>query len=532
MLVSRRIDHDRGRHVRRPGARGLVTGILSPMSSLLAAVLVFATSAGVLVLEILAGRLLAPYVGVTLETFTGIIGTVLAGIALGSWWGGRLADRRDPRLLLGPTIAVGGLLALASLPIIRLLGPALSGREPVTIVLLAFVGFFAPAMVLSAVTPMVIKEQLDSLQVTGATVGRLSAVGTGGALFGTFVTGFVLLAAFPTPPIVIAVGAGLTAAGVALWGWMPRQPGRDTEPRPGRSRAVLGAVALAAVGLAVGTPCETETAYFCASVVIDPDAASGRLLVLDTLRHSYVDLDDPTHLEFGYARSVVDVIDANFPSAAPLDVLHIGGGGFSLPRYLAETRPGTDSLVLELDPQLVTLAEDELGLETGPDLQVRTGDARLGITRLPDDAYDVVIGDAFGGLAVPWHLTTAEFVAEVRRVLRPDGIYILNLIDHPPLGFARAEAATVAAAFDQAAVVAPPDRLAGVIGGNFVLAAGDLDITAITGRLAARPFADDGTGRDELITAEQLGRFVDDAPVLTDDYAPVDQLLEPQPTAG
>src|SRR5919106_2102607 len=124
------------------------------MPPLLASLIVFVTSAGVLVLEILAGRLLAPYVGIKLETYTGIIGTVLAGIALGSWWGGRLADRLDPRTMLGPTIAVGGLLALACLPIVRLFGPALASREPLAIVTLAFVGFFAPAAVLSAVTPM------------------------------------------------------------------------------------------------------------------------------------------------------------------------------------------------------------------------------------------------------------------------------------------------------------------------------------------------------------------------------------------
>jgi hypothetical protein len=171
---------------------------------LLASLIVFFTSASVLVLEILAGRLLAPYVGVTLETYTGIIGTVLAGIALGSWRGGRLADARDPRTLLGPVIAFGGVLALACLPIIRLFGPALAGRDPFAIVLLAFLGFFAPAAVLSGVTPMVVKVQLDSLRMTGRTVGRLSATGTVGALFGTFATGFVLLAAFPTPPIVVA----------------------------------------------------------------------------------------------------------------------------------------------------------------------------------------------------------------------------------------------------------------------------------------------------------------------------------------
>lgn len=482
----------------------------------------FATSAGVLVLEILAGRLLAPYVGVTLETYTGIIGTVLAGIALGAWWGGRAADSRNPRTLLGPVIAVGGLLALASLPVVRIFGPALAGRSPATIVTLALLGFFAPATVLSAVTPMVVKIQLDSLMMTGRTVGRLSAIGTVGALFGTFVTGFILLAAFPTSPIVITLGSALVAGGIGLWIWLPRQDSGSGTP----TSVALGAVALAALGLVVGTPCERETGYYCASVVTEPAGSSGRLLVLDTLRHSHVDLDDPTHLEFTYARDVVDVIDASFTAGAPLDVLHIGGGGFTLPRYLDATRPGTSSLVLELDPVLVELARDELGLQTGPDLQVRTGDARLGITSLPDDSRDVVIGDAFGGLAVPWHLTTREFVVEIDRVLRPGGVYVLNLIDHPPLAFARAEVATLADVFDDTVAVAPPDRLDGTVGGNFVLAGGGVEPDR-TASLLARRGAD-----DVVISGTAVERFAGEAPVLTDDYAPVDQLLEPQPTTG
>jgi SAM-dependent methyltransferase len=488
------------------------------MPPLLASLIVFVTSAGVLMLEILAGRLLAPYVGVTLETYTGIIGTVLAGIALGSWQGGRLADHREPRTLLGPVIATGGLLALACLPIVRFFGPAFAGRDPLAIVTLAVLGFFAPAAVLSAVTPMVVKVQLDSLRMTGRTVGRLSAIATVGALFGTFVTGFVLLAAFPTPPIVIAIGAVLVSSGIALWSWLPRQ-----DAGPSRPPVIAAAIALAAIGLAAGTPCEHETAYFCAAVIPDPERASGRLLILDTLRHSYVDLDDPTYLDFDYARAVVDVIDAQYPQAQPLDVLHIGGGGFTLPRYLAATRPGTQSLVLELDPELVRLARDELALRTSPQLEVRTGDARLGIQQLPSDSRDVVIGDAFGGLAVPWHLTTAEFIAEINRVLRPGGVYVLNLIDHPPLAFARAETATLAAAFPETAVIALPGQLGHREGGNFVLAGGDLDVPGIQQRLAARDAS------ESAVSGAQRERFTGDAPRLTDAYAPVDQLLQPRP---
>ena len=488
------------------------------MPRFLAAAVVFLTSAAVLVLEILAGRLLAPYIGVTLETYTGVIGTVLAGIAIGSWAGGRLADVVDPRRLLGPTVILGGVLALASSPIVRVVGAAVAGRSPLAIVTLAAVGFFAPALVLTAVTPMVIKLRLRDLAETGQTVGRLSAIGTIGALAGTFFTGFVLVAAFPSQPVVLITGGILIALGAYL----------TVTVRPSRTRErvnvvpLLGAAVVAGLaGTAIGGPCEFETAYFCARVIEDPVRPSGRLLILDTLRHSYVDLDDPTHLEFSYAQGLAGVVDTFRPPSAPVDALHIGGGGFSLPRYLRATRPGTESLVFELDPTLVDLAEAELGLETGPALRVRTGDARLGILGEPADAYDLVIGDAFGGLAVPWHLTTVEFAEQVRRVLRPDGVYAVNLIDHPPLGFARAEAATLRRVFDHVAVIAPAERIDRSTGGNFVLVATDspLDVDAVRDVLAAR-------GVDqEVATGARLDAFIGEADVLTDEYAPVDQLL-------
>ena len=120
--------------------------------------------------------------------------------------------------------------------------------------------------------------------------------------------------------------------------------------------------------------CDVETRYYCASVVADPEREGGRTLVLDGLRHSYVDLDDPAHLEFAYTRRIADVL-AEQPDG-PLDVLHLGGGGFTVPRHLAAVRPGSRSTVLEVDPQIPEIGRESLGLVTGDDLEVEVGDAR------------------------------------------------------------------------------------------------------------------------------------------------------------
>lgn len=487
------------------------------MDSRLAGALVFAASGAVLVLEILAGRLLAPYVGVSLETFTGVVGVVLAGIALGTWLGGRLADRRDPRVLLPGALCLGGATAIAAVPIIRALGPAADGGNPPSILILATAAFFLPSALLSAVGPLVVKLQLRTVAETGRIVGRLSALGTAGALVGVFGTGFILVAQFPTTPVVIVLGAVLLLAGTVLAVRFRRGHGSGD--------AVVAGVIIAtiATGTSVlaGTPCDVETAYFCADVQVDPQRPSGRVLLLDDLRHSYVDLDDPIHLELTYTQMLGDVVDAMAPTGEPLAAVHLGGGGFTMPRYLEATRPGSDSAVLELDPGVVSLAEDDLGLVLGSRLRVRTGDARRLLEDRPAGSADLVIGDAFGGRAVPWHLATREFLADIARVLRDDGVFAQNLIDRPPLAFLKTETATIRDVFRHVAVLAPPARFEGTEGGNAIIVASDapLPLEAIKAGNTARGDS------DVLLTGADLDAFVGDAMALTDDHAPVDQLL-------
>ena len=488
------------------------------MDRRLAGALVFCASGAVLVLEILAGRLLAPYVGVSLATFTGIIGVVLAGISVGAWLGGRLADRTDPRRLLPGALALGGAAAVAAIPIIRTVGPSADGASAPTILFLAATAFFVPSLLLSTVTPMVVKLQLHSVTETGQVVGQLSALGTAGSLLGVFGTGFILVAEFPTTPVVIVLGAFLVAGGAALW-WTWRGVASRTAISAGIAVLVIsgGTAALA------GDPCDVETAYFCADVRQDPQRPTARQLILDDLRHAYVDLDDPTHLEFQYTQLLGDVIDAMATDGQPLDAVHLGGGGFTMPRYLEATRPGSDSLVLELDPGVVTLARDELGLQTSDRLRVRTGDARNHLADVAADSADLVVGDAFGGRAVPYHLATREFLADIARVLRSDGVLAQNIIDGPPLGFLRAEVKTMGEAFEHVAVLGPPAVLDGTVGGNIVVVASDaaLPVEGLRAQIADR-------GDDDIVlsTAAELDTLVGDSPVLTDDYAPVDQLLD------
>jgi spermidine synthase len=491
-----------------------------PLPGWVAAGVTFLCSGAVLVLEIVGLRLIAPYVGVTIQTSTAVIGFALAAIAIGAWTGGATADRTDPRRLLAPLMVAGGALVVAVLPLVRFAGALLTGADAGGVLLLASVAVVVPAALLSAVPPMVVKLQLASLSETGAVVGRLSGIGTLGAIAATFATGFLLVAVLPSSVILVITGTATAAAGVSLDVLLRRRTRSAGRLPPALLVLVVGVMGLAAVA---PTPCEEETAYHCARVVADPERADGRVLMLDTLRHSYVDLADPTHLEFEYVRAIAAVVDATAAPGQPLSALHVGGGGLTLPRYLAEVRPGTDSLVLEVDPGVVAVDREQLELETSERLQVQVVDGRVGLADERPGARDLVIGDAFGGLSVPWQLTTREALELVDASLADDGVYAVNLIDHPPLSFVRAELATMRAVFPHVVLLARVPVLAGEDGGNVVAVASrsPLPSAAIETALGDRELV--------WLVAEgsALDAFVGDAGVLTDDFAPVDQLLTP-----
>jgi spermidine synthase len=486
-----------------------------------AAVIVFVAAAAVLVLETLALRLIAPYVGVTLQTNTAVIGAALMAIAVGAWAGGRAADRVDrPQRLLGPLLLVGACLTLLTLPVVRWVGTATQGTgDASATLLLAMAAVILPAGLLSAVAPIVAKLQLRDLHETGTIVGKLSGIGTLGGIVATFATGFILVAAFRTSTILIGTGVVVAVVGALVFLWDRRLPGgAGTGPLPGAAIALLPlSILLVAVA---PNPCQKETEYHCARVVADPERSTGRTLELDTLRHSYVDLADPRYLEFDYTKALAAVADSIRPAGTPMTALHIGGGGFTMPRYLAASRPGTRGTVLEIDGGVVSLGRQRLGVDAIPNLSVRVGDGRTGLREQPRDGYDFVVGDAFGGLAVPWHLTTKEVAEQVRDVLHDDGVYAVNVIDYQPDRFARAEIATLKSVFGHVALIGAPVTVAGQGGGNHILVASrqPLPLAGIQRDLATR--------NAWLVADEQATtRFAGAAEVLTDAHAPVDQLI-------
>ncbi|TNC27295.1 spermidine synthase [Amycolatopsis alkalitolerans] len=268
-------------------------------------------------------------------------------------------------------------------------------------------------------------------------------------------------------------------------------------------------------------PGEYPVRFGTAELLADADHPGGWLLSVDGIAQSYVDIDDPEHLEFEYVRRMGDVIDCLGDGREPLEALHLGGAGCTLPRYVAATRPGSRQLVFDADGPLIELVREQLDLRSVPRLRVRISDGRAGVATRHDDTADLVIVDVFRQASMPSDIATLEFTRDVARVLRPPGAYLLNVADGPGLIFTRRVTATVASVFGEVLLLAEPGVLRGRRFGNVVLAASgtELPVQAIAGRAASAAFP------ARCVAGDDLKSFYGKAKPLTD----ADGMAAPMP---
>ncbi|WP_432149997.1 spermidine synthase [Streptomyces sp. bgisy029] len=264
----------------------------------------------------------------------------------------------------------------------------------------------------------------------------------------------------------------------------------------------------------------------CGTARLLPDVDRDRawLLTVDGAPQSYVDLDDPTYLEFEYVRRLAHVLDCAAPEGAPLDVLHLGGGALTLPRYVATTRPGSRQDVVEADRELLRMVREHLPLPDGSDITVYAADARARLETAPPGSADVIVADVFGGSRVPAHLTSVEYARAAARALRPDGIYAANLADSAPFAFLRTQLANFSAAFAELALIGEPAVLRGRRFGNVVLLASHapIDTAPLIRRCAADAFPARVTDGSALVRLIGGARPVVDA----------DAVASPEPPDG
>jgi Spermidine synthase len=249
-----------------------------------------------------------------------------------------------------------------------------------------------------------------------------------------------------------------------------------------------------------------------AELLQDADRPSGWLLSVGGVPQSYVDTEDPTYLEFDYLRWMADVLDSLADPGQPLRVVHVGGAGLALPRYLAATRPGSGQVVFEPDEDLTALVRQVLPIGRASGIRVRGQFGRAGLAGLAADRAEVVVVDAFAAGRVPASLTGTDLLAEVARVLRPDGVYLANIADGSPLHYTRRVAAGVLEVFDHGLLFAEPGVLRGRRFGNLVLAGSTavLPVAEVTRRAASAVF------RARVLAGPRLRDFVAGARPFTD----------------
>ncbi|WP_017592461.1 spermidine synthase [Nocardiopsis potens] len=235
----------------------------------------------------------------------------------------------------------------------------------------------------------------------------------------------------------------------------------------------------------------------------DADRADSWLLVVDGTPQSHVDLADPTHLDFEYVRRLGHVADLAAPAGRPIEAFHLGAGALTLARYIAATRPGSRQRAVDIDADLVELVRRELPLDRRAGIRVGIGDARAWLAERRDGTADLVVCDVFAGARTPAALTTAEFHADAARVLRPGGVFAVNVADGGRLAHTRAQLATAATAFAHTALIAEPSVLRGRRFGNLVLAASDRPLPV--DELGRRAHRDPDMAR--LVCGPDLERF-------------------------
>ena len=501
---------------------------------------VFMSNFAFMAIEIAAMRMVAREFGASLYSWTSVIGVVLAGVTLGNALGGRLAARR---------FGAGTVMALFVLAAVTtLFTPLLSALTyhylahtyrlmtmPWSLQILFFttISFLLPNLFIGMVSPVVVKRALAQGHGAGRTVGNIYAWGAVGSIIATFLSGYALIDWLGPKPLLVMTALILGLVGLAY-------SRRHIVPL---AVSVLAAALLAALAvdqgplrvattwLALSTPpdkhlvYEDESQYSYIAVREDAEDPNLRTLILDTLVHSTLNMADPLDLCYEYEKIYAAVLKQIHPDNGPLRSLVIGGGGYSFPHYLELSRPGSHVEVAEIDPAVTEAAFEALGLPRDTTIAIFNQDARNRVedlVRMQESGgdftpFDCVFGDSINDYTVPYHLTTRELAEDIHRLLKPDGVYMLNCIDIFASGrFVGAVINTLKSVFQEVYVFntnqMPTQRDTFVVVG--CKSARDLEPLRAEVHLL---------NKQELEALRERSAGI----VLTDRYAPVENLLAP-----
>lgn len=486
---------------------------------------VFLSSAFLLVLEITAGRLLAPYIGVSLYTWTSIIGVILAGLSLGNWIGGVWADAGGKEKAVGITLVLGAISCFLILLILQSFSPVIQKSE-LNLLTASFVYvlllFFMPSLFLGVITPLLTTMALSLDSRTGHIVGRMHALAALGSIVGTFVTGYWLVQYVGTRNIILGTAVALLLLSVPFLLVMQRKL----------------ALFLLSIGFVSGaipflsganiSPCDRESNYYCIRIVDQSDSVpygQARAMILDHLLHGINHETEDWLLVTSYTHLMDELILRHFGQRAHdgLSFFFAGGGSYSQPRATRALYKDVRITVAELDLAVTEMAERKMYYKRRGAI-IKHRDARLVLLDAAPGSFDVVVGDVFHDISIPYHLLTREYVQLVKSRLSANGFYTLNVIDAwPDALLAKSILKTLRSEFRYVDIWADripirPTRMTYVISAT--------DKSEMPDKVSSKRGIQRTWKRltNRIIPNEQA---LVNVPMLTDDYVPVERLIAP-----
>ncbi|WP_433989414.1 Polyamine aminopropyltransferase (plasmid) [Pseudoseohaeicola sp. NH-UV-7] len=386
-------------------------------------------SASSLVVEIVAGRMIAPYVGMSLYTWTSIIAVVLAGFSVGHWWGGRIAGYETGRALriTGWTmIAAACATAGATLLLRALAGPVIETllHPLAAITALSMLAFFLPSVFAGVPAPVLTVAAMRGRDRSERALGAMFAAGAIGAIVGTLAAGFLFVPWMGSVATLLVIAAIYAMAALTLF-WL----GGATSREMTISLGGIAAVCLIGIGaFSLPSVCDRESSYYCIRTVAMSDDPNDpvNLMVVDHLAHGISNRNTP-RVMFTEHAAMLDALPRMRMERTDFTSFHIGGGSYSVPRAWAD-RGITGITIAEIDPEVTAVAAEHFWFDRDT-ATILHNDARRAL-RGSTGKFDVIVGDAFTDIAVPEHLVTLEFLDLVADRLEPGGVFAMNLIDN------------------------------------------------------------------------------------------------------
>lgn len=480
---------------------------------------IFLCGAALMIIELTGSRILAPFFGTSLVVWTSLIGIILTCLSLGAWWGGVIADRRPDARLLGHIILLSAwatsAIGLSKTWVLEFLQGM--GNLHILAVTATLVLFAPAAVLLGMVTPFAVRLCLRDPEYAGRTSGGLYAVSTIGSIAGTFIAGFVLIAWLGNTAIILATAALLAFAALLL------------EP----SHRLLKTISLVAFLLMILLSryqdlklaglgfIDKDTPYNRVLVYAKEDYQTGRLIREMVTgpggRQSAMFLDDVTGLAVAYTRFYRLV---EYYQPAMRNMLVLGGGGYSFPKYALKHYPNVTVDVVELDPGITELARNHFGLVDDFRLKVIEEDARTFLWSLQKSStrYDVILCDVFTShYSIPFHMVTREAATLMKEALNPHGVILVNVLaslEGKSSHFYKTLYATYSEVFDHIDLYAVQDPNNSHRRQNIIIVAGN-------------SLVQQKNVSDEIqkMLAHVIPKPQDGFPPFTDEFAPVDRYL-------